>query len=186
MLRYNPDLKQIARKLRAEMTDSEQRLWSRLRSKQLKGVQFYRQKPIGSYIVDFYAPKAKLVIEVDGSQNLDVNLAKQDEERDGYLAAIAPSGIEGRCKMPSTESVKLLARVTAIEILAQHLLFMIVSSQPDPLAELEGYRSRVLSEYNEATIKNVDAATSDAWAQELVDALDALLSPLISRVRENR
>ena len=83
MLKYNPDLKQIARKLRAEMTGSELLLWSRLRRKQLRGVQFYRQKPIGNYIVDFYSPKAKLVVEVDGSQHLDVNRAEQDAERDG-------------------------------------------------------------------------------------------------------
>ncbi|NIR13035.1 MAG: DUF559 domain-containing protein, partial [Desulfobacterales bacterium] len=37
------------------MTDSEHVLWSRLRAKQLMGVQFYRQKPIGEYIVDFFA-----------------------------------------------------------------------------------------------------------------------------------
>ena len=42
------------------MTDSERVLWFRLRGKQLLDVQFYRQKPIGEYIVDFYALKAKL------------------------------------------------------------------------------------------------------------------------------
>lgn len=41
------------------MTDAEQILWSRLRRKQILGVQFYRQKPIVNFIVDFYAPKAK-------------------------------------------------------------------------------------------------------------------------------
>ena len=87
MLQYNPHLKKAARKLRSETTDSEQRLWSRVRGKQLKGVQFYRQKPIGNYVVDFYAPKAKLVVEVDGSQHLDVNHVLQDAERDGYLVA---------------------------------------------------------------------------------------------------
>ena len=34
-------------------------------------VQFYRQKSIGSYVVDFYAPAARLVVEVDGSQHQD-------------------------------------------------------------------------------------------------------------------
>jgi very-short-patch-repair endonuclease len=49
------------------MTDSERALWEMLRRKQVQSVQFYRQKPIGNYIVDFYAPKAKIVVEVDGS-----------------------------------------------------------------------------------------------------------------------
>jgi very-short-patch-repair endonuclease len=50
--------------LRKNLTESESILWSRLRRKQLDGVQFYRQKPIANYIVDFYAPRANLVIEV--------------------------------------------------------------------------------------------------------------------------
>ena len=67
MLKYNPRLKNIARQLRENMTDSERLLWSRLRGKQVRGIQFYRQKPIGNYIVDFYAAKILLVVEVDGS-----------------------------------------------------------------------------------------------------------------------
>ena len=87
MLRYNRDLKHIARRLRTEMTESEQLLWSRLRRKQLTGMQFYRQKPIGSYVVDFYAPKAKLVVEVDGSQHLDSVHVQNDAYRDACLSS---------------------------------------------------------------------------------------------------
>jgi very-short-patch-repair endonuclease len=61
MLQYNPRLKTQARSLRANPTDAELRLWYRLRRKQILGVQFYRQKTIGNYIVDFYAPAAKLL-----------------------------------------------------------------------------------------------------------------------------
>lgn len=67
------------------MTDSEQMLWMHLRRKQLLGVQFYRQKPIGNYIVDFYAPRVKLVIEVDGSQHLETNYVKKDLARQTVL-----------------------------------------------------------------------------------------------------
>jgi very-short-patch-repair endonuclease len=67
------------------MTDSEQALWARLRGKQLKGIQFYRQRPIGNAIVDFYAPKAKLVVEVDGSQHLTPGNIKKDETRSAVL-----------------------------------------------------------------------------------------------------
>ena len=48
------------------MTDAEKQLWSKVRSRQLEGCQFYRQKPIGDFIVDFYCPKSGLVIELDG------------------------------------------------------------------------------------------------------------------------
>ena len=87
MLQYNPNLKYISRRLRKGMTESEQVLWLQLRRRQLLGVQFYRQKPVGNYVVDFYAPKAKLVIEVDGSQHLDAGHAQKDARRDEYLAS---------------------------------------------------------------------------------------------------
>jgi very-short-patch-repair endonuclease len=86
MLKYNPNLKDNARQLRRDQTDSERALWRRLRGKQLAGVQFYRQKPIGNYIVDFYAPKANLVIEIDGSQHFEAQHAEKDEKRDKYLS----------------------------------------------------------------------------------------------------
>ena len=48
-------------------------------------VQFYRQKPLGPYIVDFYAPKAKIVVEVDGSQHIEEDVEQKDVRRDKYL-----------------------------------------------------------------------------------------------------
>ena len=88
MLRYNSNLKDKARELRKNLTDSESALWSRLRNKQLLGVQFYRQKPIGESIVDFYAPGAKLVVEVDGSQHVRSDHVKKDTCRHEYLASL--------------------------------------------------------------------------------------------------
>ena len=49
------------------------------------GLQFYRQKPINDYIVDFYSPKAKLIIEIDGSQHLEDKHAEKDRYRDERL-----------------------------------------------------------------------------------------------------
>ncbi len=86
MLEYNMKLKDASCELRNNMTEAEQLLWSRVRKKQLLGVQFYRQKPIGGYIVDFYAPAASMVIEVDGGQHFDLEHVKKDEMRDRYLA----------------------------------------------------------------------------------------------------
>lgn len=88
MLNYNPNLKDKARQLRKNLTDSEKVLWSRLRNKQLLGIQFYRQKPIGEYIVDFFAPKARLVVEVDGSQHTISDHIEKDRIRDGYLTSL--------------------------------------------------------------------------------------------------
>jgi very-short-patch-repair endonuclease len=67
------------------MTDAEELLWSHLRGKQLLGVQFNRQKPVGPYVVDFYAAAVLLVIEVDGSQHLLEEHSKRDALRDLFL-----------------------------------------------------------------------------------------------------
>ena len=85
MLNYNPRLKPRARALRSNLTDAEQRLWTRLRRKQILGVQFYRQRTIGNYIVDFYAPAAELVVEVDGAQHLAPANTEYDKRRSEYL-----------------------------------------------------------------------------------------------------
>jgi len=69
MLAYDARLKPIARRLRRGMSDAERVLWHRLRRKQLHGVQAYRQKPLERWIVDFYLPAARLVVEVDGGQH---------------------------------------------------------------------------------------------------------------------
>lgn len=67
------------------MTDAERALWSKLRRKQLKGYQFYRQKIIGNYIVDFYCAKARLVIEVDGALHYSEEMLEADNQRDDFL-----------------------------------------------------------------------------------------------------
>lgn len=86
MLEYSRSLKPPSRELRNNMTDAERVLWARLRGKQLLDVQFYRQKPIGPFIADFYCHAAALVIEVDGGQHYEAEHARKDAERDKYLA----------------------------------------------------------------------------------------------------
>jgi very-short-patch-repair endonuclease len=88
MLPYNKTLKARAQKLRSSMTDAEISLWVKLRRKQIHGLQFYRQKPLGNFIVDFYCPAAQLVIEIDGGQHYEKAGMIQDELRDGYLESL--------------------------------------------------------------------------------------------------
>jgi very-short-patch-repair endonuclease len=85
MIYYNTKLRHHSRLLRTNMTKSERLLWMRLRRKQLKDVQFYRQRIIGNYIVDFYCPKAKLIIELDGGQHFTEMGIEKDSLRDNYL-----------------------------------------------------------------------------------------------------
>jgi very-short-patch-repair endonuclease len=85
MERYNPTLKENSRTLRTNMTDAEQVLWHHIRHKQIQNVQFYRQKPLLTFIVDFYCPAAKLVIELDGSQHFEKEYPAKDQARDAAL-----------------------------------------------------------------------------------------------------
>ena len=85
---YNKNLKQPSRDLRNNMTDVEQLLWQRLRRKQILGLQFYRQKPILNFIVDFYCPAANLVIECDGGQHYTAEGLEADRARDQALAQL--------------------------------------------------------------------------------------------------
>ncbi len=70
------------------MTDAEQKLWHHLRRRQLHDVQFFRQRPIGEYIVDFYAPTIKMVIELDGSQHQEHGAINYDALRTAYLESL--------------------------------------------------------------------------------------------------
>ncbi len=83
---YKTTLKKPSRLLRANMTDAEQLIWQHIRGKQILGVQFYRQKPILNYIVDFYSARARLVLELDGGQHFDAGQREKDKERDKALS----------------------------------------------------------------------------------------------------
>jgi len=82
---YNPDLKEKARKLRQNMTLSEILLWDRLKSKQILGFQFSRQRPIDNYIVDFYCKDLMLAIEVDGDSHDHTEVQEYDHIRQKRL-----------------------------------------------------------------------------------------------------
>ena len=79
----NSELTKLARSLRKGQTKEEARLWYQFLRKY--PVRFHRQYVIGNYIVDFYCHKAKLVIELDGSQHFEEAGQKKDARRDAYL-----------------------------------------------------------------------------------------------------
>jgi very-short-patch-repair endonuclease len=70
------------------MTDAEQVLWHYIRRKQIAQVQFYRQKPLLNFIVDFYCPAARLVVELDGGQHFEAPAEKKDKARDLALGEL--------------------------------------------------------------------------------------------------
>lgn len=66
---YKPYLKELAKQLRQNSTLSEVLLWNELKSRQLLGLDFDRQKPLDNYIVDFYCKEVMLAIEIDGDSH---------------------------------------------------------------------------------------------------------------------
>jgi len=82
--KHNKSLIPYAKELRKNMTKEERHLWYDFLREY--PVRFSRQKIIGKYIVDFYSKKAKMIIELDGSQHFEESGLKYDSLRDSYLA----------------------------------------------------------------------------------------------------
>ena len=81
--RTTPKIFGRAKQLHREMTPAEAKLWSHLRAHRMGDAHFRNQHAIGNYIVDFCAPRKKLIIELDGSQHLEQG--KYDDERSAFL-----------------------------------------------------------------------------------------------------
>ncbi len=75
----------LAKAMRQDMPEAEFRLWCELRNRGLGGLRFRRQQPIGRYIVDFFCPDRKLVVEVDGEQHALGAQPAADAERTRWL-----------------------------------------------------------------------------------------------------
>jgi very-short-patch-repair endonuclease len=74
--------------LRKKQTDAERKVWNFLRNKQILGFKFFRQYGVGGYILDFYCPRIKLAIEIDGGQHNENSVVLFDERRTKYLKSL--------------------------------------------------------------------------------------------------
>jgi very-short-patch-repair endonuclease len=133
MLPYDPKLKSTARRLRSNLTDSESVLWSRVRGKQLMGIQFYRQKPIGSDVADFFAPSAQLVVEVDGSQHMQNEHVQSDQQRDQSLAELGLKVLRFNSRQVLTETEAVVEVI--LQTMKEQLNTQIPKSPPTPLLQ---------------------------------------------------
>lgn len=78
-------LPERARRLRRDQTEAEQRLWRKLRARQLCGAKFRRQHPIGPFIADFCCFESRVVVELDGGQHASQITA--DQRRTAFLVS---------------------------------------------------------------------------------------------------
>ena len=100
-----------ARQHRSSLTESEARLWSALKARQL-GVTFRRQVPVGGqYIADFLAPSLGLIVEVDGAYHARRRGA--DESRDRKLARLGYRVVRLRADIVCSNLAAAVALVRA-------------------------------------------------------------------------
>jgi len=98
------------------MTDAELLLWSKIRKKQICDCQFYRQKNIANYIVDFYCPKEKLIVEIDGGQHYTDDGIEKDQARNQYLEQLGLT-------MMHFSDIEVLENINGVvEHIYQHLI----------------------------------------------------------------
>lgn len=116
-------LRSYAKELRRKQTDAERVLWMRLRARQVNGLKFRRQHPIGRYIADFCCPEKCLVIEIDGGQHMNRTFA--DERRTEFL-------VQEGYRVLRYWNHDVLA---APEAVLQHIIQETESPSPRPLPE---------------------------------------------------
>ena len=79
--RVTPEMQAAARALRRRMTPAETTLWAALRGGQVAGLRFRRQHAVGTFVLDFYCPAARLALEVDGKIHTRQDVAEHDALR---------------------------------------------------------------------------------------------------------
>ncbi len=109
---HNRDyLKKYRKDLRNNLTSAEASLWTSLKSSQLKGRKFRRQHSIENFIVDFYCPSEKLIVELDGNQHYHSVGANADFERDARLNELGFTIIRFENKMVFEQLEWVLAEI---------------------------------------------------------------------------
>ncbi len=105
-------LKPVRRFLRAQLTPAEARLWKQLQGGRIAGRKFRRQHSIGPYIVDFYCPGERMVIELDGAAHDSEKAWQRDSARTNYLMTqgLRVLRFENREVMENLEGVLVVIR----------------------------------------------------------------------------
>jgi very-short-patch-repair endonuclease len=109
-----PELRASAKLLRWAMTPAERVLWEALKERQLAGLRFRAQHPIGPFILDFYCPQRRLVVEVDGPIHDDPDQLAYDTYRTAQLNAFGLTVLRLRNDDILTNLPSALARILAM------------------------------------------------------------------------
>jgi very-short-patch-repair endonuclease len=106
------ELEEAARSMRRQPTHAEEVLWSALQKKQVAGLKFRRQHPVDRFVLDFYCPSHKLVVEVDGG--VHDQQAERDAERTKVLEAYGYRVLRFRNEQVLRELPKVVQEIAAV------------------------------------------------------------------------
>ena len=107
--------KLLRKKLRKSATAAEAVLWKHLQGRQLLDKKFRRQQGIGRYIVDFYCPECRLIVELDGAGHYSITIDEYEGQRTNYLEGLG-------MKIIRFENKDLLENLDAVlETIKEHL-----------------------------------------------------------------
>jgi very-short-patch-repair endonuclease len=109
--------------LRQSQTECERLLWQRLRGRQINGMKFRRQWPVGDYVVDFVCLEARVVVELDGGQHYEPAALEYDRRR--------TLGLESRgLRVVRFTNFQVMGEMEAV--LEEILRCLVPSPQPSP------------------------------------------------------
>jgi very-short-patch-repair endonuclease len=114
--RVTAELRDLARVKRRQMTASEARLWNALRGGKIEGHRFRRQHAVATFVLDFYCPSARLVIEVDGGIHDAPDVAEHDELRQSVLENQGLRVLRIRNEEISDDLASVVERITTVII----------------------------------------------------------------------
>ena len=108
------EIEQAAKELRKNLTPAEARLWEALRNRQLEGLRFRCQHPVGNFILDFYCPSCKLVVEVDGQ--IHDRQTDYDDARTTRLAEYGYQVLRFSNEQVINDLLKVLAEIRRVAL----------------------------------------------------------------------
>ena len=137
ILPYNKALKELARKLRKNMTASEKLLWNELKGNKLLGFDFDRQRPIDNYIVDFFCKDLMLAIEIDGIVHDNEESKEKDIIRQEKLESLGVRFLRFKDEDVKTDLSEVVRAITNWIELHKDDLPGIITHPPTPSEEGE-------------------------------------------------
>ncbi len=125
---YNSKLKEYARELRNNSTEAEIFLWLKLKTKQLYGYDFHRQKPIGNYILDFFCYELMLGIEVDGYSHELIEVYNKDLKKEKKMNELGISILRFTDNQVKKDMINVLSAI-------EYYIFEYEKHTPNPSLE---------------------------------------------------